>query len=160
MSRRTNLRNIVQHPNERVAILKPGRHAFSPSTHIRRLPTFGTPGARVTCISSSTQFSWSSGRGSAAAWIGPVQKRTRFARKPLMKTHWSGVVGGFCFPYNQERISAWGINVARGTDWVKTTVVIHYGSPNLAPNITRPTVTERQRNFGLHIVVHERSGSP
>ena len=49
------------------------------------------------------------------------------------------------------------------TDRVETTVVIHYGSPNLAPNKTRPTITEhsaRQRDFGLRGVIHKYGGSP
>jgi hypothetical protein len=40
MSRQTNLYNIVQNPDERVAILEPSRHVSSPSTHTGRPPTF------------------------------------------------------------------------------------------------------------------------
>jgi hypothetical protein len=38
--------------------------------------------------------------------------------------------------------------------------VIHNGTPNLAPNKTVTERPARQRNFGLHIVVHEHGGSP
>ena len=51
-SRQTNLRDIVQNPDERIAVLEARRHA--PSQIISEIPrTLGTFGTRVTCISSS-----------------------------------------------------------------------------------------------------------
>ena len=49
------------------------------------------------------------------------------------------------------------------TNWVKSTIVMYYGSPNIAPNETRPTVTKsstRQRDLCAHGVVREDRGSP
>ena len=63
----------------------------------------------------------------------------------------------------QRKISAYQVNLTRETDRVETTVAIHYGSPNLSPNKTRPTIivcSARQRYLGLHIVVHGYSSSP
>lgn len=78
-------------PEENALLLGIGSSFLSSIAHRGRPPTFKTPGARVrrrvACISSSLRLSGSSGRGSAAARIGLVQKRTRFARKPLIKTH-------------------------------------------------------------------------
>ena len=85
MSRLTNLHNVIQNIDERVTILEANRHVFV--THIEGPPTFGTHEARLICISSSLRLSGSSGRGSAAARRDLVQKKRRFARKPLMKTH-------------------------------------------------------------------------
>jgi hypothetical protein len=53
--------------------------------------------------------------------------------------------------------------VAWRTNWVKATVVMHYGSPNVTPNETRPTVTKCstcQRNLCAHSVVCEHRSSP
>jgi hypothetical protein len=61
---------------------------LSPSPHTEQILTLELSGIRVTCISSSRWSSGSSGRGSAAARIALVQKRVRFARKPLIKAHW------------------------------------------------------------------------
>jgi hypothetical protein len=82
----TNLRNIVQNPDERVAILTRSSNHY-PSIRIERPRTFGTSGTSDTCMSPSPRLSGSSGRGSAAARSGLIRKKTRFARKPLIKTH-------------------------------------------------------------------------
>ena len=104
MPRRTNLFNIVQNPDEWIAILEPGHHVSSiDSSNQGSILTLGAPETRDTCISSSLRLSGSSGRGSAAARIRLPQKSMRFARKPLIKTHWSATVGGFCFPYNNKK---------------------------------------------------------
>jgi hypothetical protein len=87
MSMRTNLRNIVQNPDEWVAILVRIVMLLPPSTHIGRPPTSRTHGTRVTCISSSLRLSWSPGRGSAAVpsrMICLIQKRARFPRKQIV----------------------------------------------------------------------------
>jgi hypothetical protein len=66
-------------------------------------------------------------------------------------------------PLKQRKISTCLVNVARGTDWVKTTVVIHYLSPNVAPDKTWPAITKctaLQSDFSIHIVVQKHSGSP
>ena len=68
-----------------------------------------------------------------------------------------------CNTSKEKKISVRRINVSWETDWVKLTVMKHYGSLIVAPNKTRPAVIERsasQRNFGIHSVVQERSGSP
>jgi len=85
MSKRTNIHNVIQNPDDRVAILE--QVVMPLLIQIRRVLTFRTPGTSDTCISSSLRLSGSSGRGSAAALTGLVQKRMRFARKPLMKMH-------------------------------------------------------------------------
>ena len=54
-------------------------------------------------------------------------------------------------------------NDARGTDWVDITVMVLHGSPNVTPNETLSSITERspcQRNFRFHSAVHERSSGP
>lgn len=64
----------------------------------------------------------------------------------------------------QKRIiSACRVNDAKGTDWVDIAVMILHGSPDVTPNETLPSITERsprQRNFRFHSVVHERSSGP
>ena len=68
--------------------------------------TFGTSGTRVTCMSSSGRLSGSSGPGSAAP-LSLVHRKTRFARKPLMNTHWFLRV--LPFQFNERRISEGGM---------------------------------------------------
>ena len=80
----TNLRNIVQYPGERVAILtrSPKRifHQFILKDHVlsERLGLVSQVCHRL-CGCQDHQ-------GSAAARSGLIRKRTRFARKPLIKT--------------------------------------------------------------------------
>ena len=81
----TNLHNIVQNPDKRVAILGPESHF--PSAQIEKLHTFGAPGTPVTCISSPLRSPGSSGRDSAAARLPLVRKRTRFARSSCFFLH-------------------------------------------------------------------------
>ena len=94
----TNLRDIIQNPNQRVAILdKVTKASYFKFHHltIGKPPTFGASGTGVTWISSqsSRQLSGSSGRGSAAARRALIRKKRRVARKPLINTHWfTGIV--------------------------------------------------------------------
>lgn len=81
---------IIRNPfePERITILESRRHAFS--RHYLStvgVPTLGASGTRLAWTSSPRRSSGSSGRGSASARMGLVQKKNRFARKPLMKTH-------------------------------------------------------------------------
>src|SRR6266850_1891911 len=87
-------------PKPRRAGRDTGKKASFFSLHhltIGRLPTFGAFGTRVTWMSSSRLLSGSSGSGSAAARMGTVQNKRRFARKPLIKMHWFSVGDGLFY---------------------------------------------------------------
>src|SRR5882762_6947495 len=67
------------------------------------------------------------------------------------------------FAFHKKKISACQVNDARGTDWVDIAVMILHGPPDVRPNETVPSITERsprQRNFRFHSVVHECSSGP
>ena len=119
MYRRTNLEYIVQNTDERVAILNQFVGVLSPSTHVGRLRTFGTPGTCVTCISSPRLWSGSSGWGSAAARRYLVRKKERFACKPLMID--ALIPGQWLFialvQWKKNKFTT--RNIARKTDWVE-----------------------------------------
>ena len=72
-------------------------------------------------------------------------------------------MGKVCFPHKRKMSAMPNNAVAWRTNWVKPTIVMYYGSPNVAPNETRPTVTKsstRQRNLCVHSVVCEDRSSP
>ena len=162
--RRTNLRNIVQNSDERVTILKSSRHfSFSINSH-KKVTYFRS--TRNSChlyliVSAIVRVVWK-GFCSSSNRSGP-EEDALCSETPdedaLIRDH------GWILLYHatKKKVSACRGNVGWGTDWIKTTVVMRYGSSNVAPNETRPTVIERsacQRNLSLHIVVHERSGGP
>ena len=63
----------------------------------------------------------------------------------------------------KKNVNVCWLNIAWGTNWLETTIVIQHASPNVGPNKTRCAVIvryARQRNFGVHGVIHERSDSP
>lgn len=81
----TKLNDIVKNPNERVAMLKPRRHAsFSVTSQESHLRSKHLELGSLVSISLSWLLSGSSGRGSAAAWRYLVQNKIRFARKRLV----------------------------------------------------------------------------
>lgn len=85
---RTNLHNVVQNPDERVAILEPGRQVSSESinshkmkTHFRNTWNF----CNLYLVAAAVvRVVWRRFCG-GLDWSGPEEDA--FARKPLMKTH-------------------------------------------------------------------------
>jgi hypothetical protein len=164
---RTNLHNVVQNPDERVAILEPGRQVSSINshwmkTHLRNTWNF----CRLYLIVFAVvRVVWKGFCGSSN-WPGPEEDalcsetpdEDALIRSP---SRWwillsiQQTKGNQCMLRKPNRGE---------TDRVETTIIIRHWSPYIFPNKPRPTViverSARQRNFRLHSVVHERSDAP
>ena len=143
MSGQTNLHNIVQNSDERIAILKPGRHV-----------SFGinsqTGSAYFWAIRNSSYLDLiipavvrvvRAGFRCSPHWFGPEEDALCTESSDeytLIRSR------GWILLFIQKRkISPFRVNDAKGTDQVDTAVMILHGSPDVAPNETLPSVLER-----------------
>ena len=155
--RQTNLHNIVQNPNEWVTILKSSRQfSFSIDSH-RKATYFRS--IRNSCgwyliVSAIVRVVWK-GLSSSSDRSGPEEDALcseTSDEDALIRGH-----GWILLYIATKKKSAHAVNVGWETDRIKPTVVMCYRFSIGAPNKTRPTIIEksaRQRNLGLHIVVH------
>ena len=74
-------------------------------------------------------------------WFDPEEDALRseaLDKDPLIRSR-----GCILLSTQQENVSACRIiSIAWRTNWVKTIIVMYYGSPNIAANKTRPTITQ------------------
>lgn len=163
LSMRTNLHNVVQKPDERVAILKPDCQLSSTNlhrieTHFRNTWDFCHLYLIVTAV---LRVVWRRFCCSLH-WPGPEEdafcSETPYEDALIRSRRW-------VLLSIQQMQSAHAKESKLGeTDRVETTITIPHWSLHIAPNKTRLTAiserSARQRNFRFHSVVHERSDGP